>query len=342
MPIKTWNQNWSLLLLFFFDICSVCPVWRFSGLPITIRKGVRPVFRPLAALMFPVCTTLRNCGKRSTHHAYLSYPLTPLTLLTPTFSRISLWAKIHWSQAFWQRSCFLTLQELDSITSVKSEEFQLNTVENTLKCCFAQCNSISSTLSFPAFICIHLMEERHSFHDNGVVCHMRLLWWWSVVNPPPDDCSPLRSISIKWSRCENWPVKGLLHQQVVLNSWWIPRAICRRRGNVPDCDLLMVWRLFAWICLMADFSRAEPSAGGWLRGYGCADMHTCNHTLLRNHTWILLHLLLATCHSSNQSTTELAFVNSVTRTSLKISSRNQIRTTRRGIWYQTVSFPVVD
>ena len=29
-------------------------VSRFSGLPITIRKGVRPLFRPLAALMFPV------------------------------------------------------------------------------------------------------------------------------------------------------------------------------------------------------------------------------------------------------------------------------------------------
>ena len=143
----------------------------------------------------------------------------------------------------------------------------------------ANCNSISSTLSFPAFLCIHLMEERHSFHDNGVICHMRLLWWWAVFNPPPDDCSPLRSISLKWSRCENWPVKGLLHQQIVLNSWWIPRAICRRRGNVPDCDLLMVWRLFAWICLMADFSRAEPSAGAvvegiWVRGHAHLQPHS--------------------------------------------------------------------
>ena len=33
-------------------------VWRFSGLPITIRKRVRPLFRPLAGLMFPVCATI--------------------------------------------------------------------------------------------------------------------------------------------------------------------------------------------------------------------------------------------------------------------------------------------
>ena len=172
----------------------------------------------------------------------------------------------------------------------------------------------------PYIVLLTLDGRKAFFSRQG--CHlsyMRLLWWWSVVNPPPDDCSPLWSISLKWSRCENWPVKGLLHQQIVLNTWWNPRAICRRRGNVPDCDLLMVWRLFAWICLVADFSRAEPSAGGRRGDMGArtctlAHLHTCTlaTTLCCATTLLLLHLLPpATCHSSNQSTTELAFVNSV-------------------------------
>ena len=71
----------------------------------------------------------------------------------------------------------------------------------------------------------------------------------------PDDYSPTRPISIKWSRCEK--SKGCLISRSTPDQ--LRRAICRR-GSVPDCDLLMVWRLFAWICLMADFSRG-PSAG---------------------------------------------------------------------------------
>ena len=101
----------------------------------------------------------------------------------------------------------------------------------------------------------------------------------------------------------------------------------RQRGNVPDCDLLMVWRLFASISLMEDFSRAVSRrrgrvAGIWvLRGLAHTSLHTtvhttvhtCNHTLLLTHIWIPLHP--SPSHSSNQSTTELANVNSVTKVS---------------------------
>ena len=118
----------------------------------------------------------------------------------------------------------------------------------------------------------------------------------------------LRELRIAWWRVKGWPHFANLRRQ---------------RGNVPDCDLLMVWRLFASISLMEDFSRAVSRrrgrvAGIWvLRGLAHTSLHTtvhtCNHTLLLTHIWIPLHP--SPSHSSNQSTTELANVNSVTKVS---------------------------
>ena len=110
-------------------------------------------------------------------------------------------------------------------------------------------STLWNTLS-NSFLCTHLMEKK-AFFSPSLLSYAVVMMMVSgqMITPPP------RPISIKWSRCEK--SKGWLISRSRPDQ--LRRAICRR-GSVPDCDLLMVWRLFAWICLMADFSRG-PSAG---------------------------------------------------------------------------------
>ena len=169
-------------------------VWRFSGLPITIRKGVRPLFRPLAALMFPCTTPLRNCGEWSTH---LSYSFAPITLLTaPTFSRIP----------------------LKTVLAKKTAEaalFKLNSIgKYTWILVWHICKTWQKMHYFPStlwntlsnsFLCTHLMEKKAFFSPSLLPYAVVMMMVAGQMIAPPTPTNLNQVIEVR-------EVKGLPHQ----------------------------------------------------------------------------------------------------------------------------------
>ena len=133
-------------------------VWRFSGLPITIRKRVRPLFRPLAALMFP--RTPLYCETAAS-----GLPTTSVFLpRTNNPSHSSYFLQNSPANGACQKSAEATVLQLNSIGNALESYIRKRLPKESV--IFHQ---HYETRCPTLFLWIHLMEKK------AVFCHMRLL-----------------------------------------------------------------------------------------------------------------------------------------------------------------------
>ena len=159
-------------------------------------------------------------------------------------------------------------------------------------------STLWNTLS-NSFLCTHLMEKK-AFFSPSLLSYAVVMMMVSgqMITPPPDQSQS----SDRGAR-----------SQRVGSSVGQHRSTAPR--NLPEGKRSGLWFVdgLTAVCLDLPDGRFLARAVSRSRGYGsCADMHTCCATTLESFST----LLLATCHSSNQSNAELAFVNSLLKTRL--------------------------